>query len=212
MHLTVIAKAPVAGQVKTRLCPPCTPGQAADIAEAALADTLEAIVLVVGGTGIRPVLLIDGEPPAVTPAEFEVVPQRGDGLEQRLRHGFCDLGPGIIVGMDTPHAVAGLSAAFGQLERGVDVLGLAVDGGFWAIGLACVDDDDFLAAVFGDVPMSTSRTGVYQLRRLHQLGRPVHMLASTRDLDTVEDLLAAAGDKRVGRLGGVLSAVAATLR
>ena len=209
MHLTVIAKAPVAGRVKTRLCPPCTPGQAADIAEAALADTLDAIVAVVGGTGIRPVLLIEGEPPVFTPAEFDVIPQRGDGLEQRLRHGFCELGPGIIVGMDTPLAVGGLGAAFGQLERGVDVLGLAIDGGYWAIGLAC-DNHDFLAAVFGDVPMSTSRTGVYQLRRLHQLGRSVHMLASTRDLDTVEDLLAAAAGRRGGRLGDVAGAVAAT--
>ena len=210
MHLTVIAKAPIAGRVKTRLCPPCTPDQAADIAVAALADTFDAIVAVVGGTRVRPVLLIDGEPPAFTPAEFEVVPQRGDGLEQRLRHGFLDLGPGIIVGMDTPHAVAGLGAAFGRLERGVDALGLAFDGGYWAIGLSRVDDY-FLAAVFGDVPMSTSRTGVFQLRRLHQLGRSVHMLATTRDLDTVDDLVAAAGDKRAGRLGGVLSAVAATL-
>ena len=211
MHLTVIAKSPVAGRVKTRLCPPCTPGQAAEIAEAALADTLDAIIAVVGATGIRPVLLIEGEPPALTPAGFEVVAQRGEGLEQRLRHGFCDLGPGIIVGMDTPLAVAGLGAAFGQLERGVDVLGLAIDGGYWAIGLSCVDED-FLAAVFGDVPMSTSRTGVYQLRRMHQLGRAVHMLASTRDLDTVEDLVAAAEAQRPGRLGCVLSAVAATLK
>lgn len=210
MHLTVIAKAPIAGRVKTRLCPPCTPVQAADIAEAALADTLDAITAVVDGTGIRPVLLIEGEPPVFTPAEFDVVPQRGDGLEQRLCHGFCELGPGIIVGMDTPQAVAGLGAAFGQLERGRDVLGLAVDGGYWAIGLARTDHD-FLAAVFGDVPMSTSRTGVCQLRRLHQLGRSVHMLASTRDLDTVGDLLAAAASQRRGRLGEVARLVAATL-
>ena len=210
MHLTVIAKAPIAGRVKTRLCPPCTPRQAADIAEAALADTLDAIVAVVGGSDIRPVLLIEGELPAFTPPEFEVVAQRGDGLEQRLRHGFCDLGPGIIVGMDTPYAVAGLGAVFGRLERGVDALGLAIDGGYWAIGLSRADDS-FLAAVFGDVPMSTSRTGVFQLRRLHQLGRSVHMLASTRDLDTVEDLVAAAEANRAGRLGGVLSAVWATL-
>lgn len=211
MHLTVIAKAPVAGRVKTRLCPPCTPGQAADIAQAALADTLDAIAAVVDGTGIRPVLLIEGEPPIFTPSHFAVIPQRGDGLEQRLRHGFSELGPGIIVGMDTPGAVAGLAAAFRQLERGVDVLGLAIDGGYWAIGLT-YGDDDFLAAAFDHVPMSTSHTGVYQLRRLHQLGRSVHMLASTRDLDTVEDLLAAAAaGRRVGRLGEVLCAVAATI-
>lgn len=210
MHLTVIAKAPIAGKVKTRLCPPCTPGQAADIAEAALADTFDAITAVVGRTGVRPGLLIDGEPPLFTPAEFDVVPQRGEGLEQRLRHGFCDLGPGIIVGMDTPQAVAGLGATLGRLERGVDVLGLAIDGGYWAIGLARTDED-FLGAVFGGIPMSTSRTGVYQLRRLHQLGRSVHMLASARDLDTVGDMLAAAAGQPVGRLGDVARAVATAL-
>ncbi len=209
MHLTVIAKAPIAGRVKTRLCPPCTPGQAADIAQAALADTLDAIAAVVDGTGIRPVLLIEGEPPIFTPKQFSVIPQRGDGLEQRLRYGFSELGAGIIVGMDTPGAVAGLGTAFRQLERGVDVLGLAIDGGYWAIGLA-YGDDDFLAAAFDHVPMSTSHTGVYQLRRLHQLGRSVHMLGSTRDLDTVEDLLAAAAGRPGGRLGDVACAVAAT--
>ena len=40
----VLAKAPVAGRVKTRLCPPCTPAEAATLAEAALADTLAAAV------------------------------------------------------------------------------------------------------------------------------------------------------------------------
>jgi len=210
MHLTVIAKAPVAGRVKTRLCPPCTPRQAADIAEAALADTLDAIVAQVAGSDIRPVLLIDGEPSAFVPDGFEVVAQRGDGLEQRLRNGFSDLGPGIIVGMDTPGAVAGLGAAWGQLARGVDVLGLAIDGGYWVIGLSSIEAD-FLSAVFDDVPMSTSQTGVHQLRRLHQLGRRVHMLASTRDLDTVDDLLAVARAQRGGRLGEVLATVVATL-
>ena len=210
MHLTVIAKAPVAGRVKTRLCPPCTPRQAADIAEAALADTLDAIVAQVAGSDIRPVLLIDGEPPAFVPDGFEVVAQRGDGLAQRLQNGFSDLGPGIIVGMDTPGAVAGLSAAWGPLGRDVDVLGLAIDGGYWVIGLSSVEAD-FLAAVFDDVPMSTSQTGVHQLRRLHGQGRRVHMLASTRDLDTVDDLLAAASAQRSGRLGEVLATVAASL-
>lgn len=210
MHLTVIAKSPVVGRVKTRLCPPCTPRQAADVAEAALADTLDEILAVVGVSDVRPVLLIEGDPPAFTPLEFEVIAQASGGLEQRLRYGFCDLGPGIIVGMDTPRAVAGLDVAFGQLARGVDVLGLAIDGGYWAIGLSSVNDD-FLAAAFSDVPMSTSRTGVCQLHRLHQLGRPVHMLASARDLDTVEDLLATARVQRPGRLGRVASAVAASL-
>ena len=43
VHVTIIAKAPVAGRVKTRLCPPCSPQQAADVAAAALADTFDAV-------------------------------------------------------------------------------------------------------------------------------------------------------------------------
>ena len=43
MQLVVIAKEPLPGDVKTRLCPPCTLGQAAAIAEAALADTLAVV-------------------------------------------------------------------------------------------------------------------------------------------------------------------------
>jgi glycosyltransferase A (GT-A) superfamily protein (DUF2064 family) len=41
--LLVAAKAPVAGLVKTRLCPPATPRQAAAVAAAALLDTLAAV-------------------------------------------------------------------------------------------------------------------------------------------------------------------------
>jgi uncharacterized protein len=40
-QLVVIAKEPVPGLVKTRLTPPYTPAEAAAVAEAALADTLE---------------------------------------------------------------------------------------------------------------------------------------------------------------------------
>ena len=41
--VVVLAKAPVPGRVKTRLCPPCTPAEAALLAEAALVDTLCAV-------------------------------------------------------------------------------------------------------------------------------------------------------------------------
>lgn len=57
--LAVIAKAPVAGRVKTRLCPPCTPQQAAALAGAALQDTLAAVAAT---PAHRRVLVLDGEP------------------------------------------------------------------------------------------------------------------------------------------------------
>src|SRR5207302_10117875 len=55
----VMAKAPVAGTSKTRMCPPLSPEEAARIAEAALVDTLQAVL----GTPVRRhVVVLDGDP------------------------------------------------------------------------------------------------------------------------------------------------------
>ena len=188
MHLTIIAKEPRAGFVKTRLCPPCTPRQAADIAGAALLDTLDAADAVVAGlTGVDRVLLFDGDPMKWTRPGYRVVSQRGSGLASRLSNAFDDLGPGLIVGMETPGAVPVLADGISALRSGHDVVGLAVDGGYWAIGLHCVDP-----VVFDDIPMSTSSTGLAQLSRLHRLRRQVRMLPMSHDLDTIDDLSIAA--------------------
>ena len=79
--LIVIAKEPVAGRVKTRLRPPCTPAQAAALAEAAL-PTRSPRARPAGAP--RRVLVLDGAPGRGSRAGFEVVPQRGDGLDERL--------------------------------------------------------------------------------------------------------------------------------
>jgi glycosyltransferase A (GT-A) superfamily protein (DUF2064 family) len=98
MHLTIIAKTPEPGRVKTRLCPPCTAKQAAEIAAAALADTVDAIDATVGVSPwvglVRRVLLLDGRADEWIPDGYDVVTQRGDGLAERLANGFADLGPG----------------------------------------------------------------------------------------------------------------------
>ena len=84
--LVVIAKDPVPGRVKTRLCPPCSPQQAADIARAALLDTLDAVGAARAG---RRVLAFDGPRPDWLPATFDVVAQRGNGLDERLAAVFA---------------------------------------------------------------------------------------------------------------------------
>ena len=189
MHLTVIAKQPRPGLVKTRLCPPCTPLEASTVAAAALTDTIDGIdrIAVLQPTVIERVLLFDGDPTGWARPGWRVVPQRGDGLGARLANGFDDLGCGVIVGMETPHVVGSLGAALGAIRGGRDSIGLATDGGYWAIGLSAVD-----RRVFDGVPMSTSSTGISQLRRLHTLGRSVVRLPTARDLDTFDDLVDAA--------------------
>lgn len=98
--LLVIAKDPRPGHSKTRLCPPCRPEQAAQLAEAALRDTLEVVART---PAVRRVLVLDGDPWRWRDCGLEVLAQRGEGLAERLAHAFADIGgPALLVGMDTP--------------------------------------------------------------------------------------------------------------
>jgi hypothetical protein len=192
MTVLVLAKAPAAGRVKTRLCPPCTPEEAADLAAAALADTVEAAVR----TGAV-VLAVDGVMPC--PAGTVVVPQRGVGLGARIAAAFADvgIGPTLLIGMDTPQITPSLlTSCLSALDGSVDaVLGSAEDGGWWALGL----HDPRHARLLEDVPMSTSRTGRDTLEALHTAGLRVGILPTLRDVDRWTDAIAVADLAPSGR-------------
>jgi rSAM/selenodomain-associated transferase 1 len=175
----VIAKEPVPGRVKTRLTPPYTPGQAALIAESALADTLDAVA---AAPAARRVLALAGRPGRWLPPGFEVLPQRGDGLDERLANAFADVdGPTVLIGMDTPQVTPAMLADAGRrLEDGDAVFGPAADGGFWLLGLRAPDPRMLLG-----VPMSRLDTGARQLARLN--GLRVATLETLTDVDTAED-------------------------
>src|SRR3954447_16405261 len=131
--LIVIAKQPIPGRVKTHLTPPCTSEQAARLGAAAIEDTLAA-ALATRGAGRR-VLVLDGELGPWLPAGLEVLPQRGDGLAERLAAAFADVGgPAFLVGMDTPQVTPELlGAGLGALESFESAFGPALDGGYWGI-------------------------------------------------------------------------------
>ena len=208
MTIIVLAKAPVPGRVKTRLCPPCDPAQAAGLAEAALVDTLRAVAAT---RCDRLVLVLDGAPGPWLPARFEVLPQRGDGLDERLAHAFTDVGTGgLLIGMDTPQVTpARLTASLDALDAPhVDaVLGPSVDGGWWGLGLRAPDP-----AVFLGVPMSTSHTGTAQRARLHQLGLSTRTLPMMRDVDDFDDAIAVSHAAPHGLFAATLGPVLQRLR
>jgi uncharacterized protein len=180
--LLVIAKAPAPGRVKTRLTPPCTPGEAAALAAAALADTLAAVAR--SRRAGRRVLVLDGEPGPWVPRGFEVLPQRGEGLAARLAAAFCDVGgPAFLIGMDTPQVTPGLLDAGLRALDGADAaFGPARDGGYWAIGLRRPDPE-----VFRDVPMSAPTTAAVQRARLARLMLDAVELPPLVDVDTIAD-------------------------
>lgn len=188
MFVLVMAKEPVPGRVKTRLCPPCTPLQAADIAAAALADTFDAVC----SSGADEVIAaIDGTPGPWLPTGVRVIPQIDAPFDQRLAAAWgTTTGPGIQIGMDTPQADAALldhaMATLADDDHDA-VLGLAADGGWWAIGLPHADERVFL-----DVPMSTDHTGADQRARLESLDLRVGALPELVDVDHFPDALAVA--------------------
>jgi uncharacterized protein len=200
--MMVIAKTPVAGRVKTRLCPPLSLEQACDVAWACLLDTLDAAALV---PAARHVLVLDGEAGPWIPGRFEVIAQRGVGLAERLAAAFCDVDDaGIVIAMDTPHVtVEHLTAGLTALADGADaVLGMAEDGGYWSIGLRRNVDR---VEVFENVPMSTSQTGEAQRHQLASLGLRTVLLPSYRDIDTMEDLQVVVAGMDCGRLPELLA-------
>lgn len=194
----VIAKSPEPGRVKTRLCPPCDPAQAASIAAACLEDTF---IAADGSSATRRVVALDGPPGSWIPDGYEVVRQVDGGLGERLDaalrwaastdHGHS---PSMILGMDTPQVGAmDIDRALSVLhEPGVDaVLGPAVDGGYWTIGFTA-EAVVGCSGLFDGVPMSTSRTAEAQLRTLGSMGLRARVLPVIRDIDTWHDALVVA--------------------
>ncbi|MCU0268996.1 MAG: DUF2064 domain-containing protein [Acidimicrobiales bacterium] len=193
MQVAVITKSPVPGRVKTRLCPPCTPEQAAALYRASLCDVLAAVATC--RTASRRVVLLDGEPGPWLPTGFDVVAQRGTGLADRLANGMTDLfgsgaGPVLIVSGETPTLHPGeLDGAAALLGAGRHdaLLGPSPDGGYWAVGLSRPD-----AAAFDGVPMSSPVTRARQWARLVARGYSVGALGELRDLDHFGDAVALA--------------------
>jgi rSAM/selenodomain-associated transferase 1 len=203
--LAVIAKSPLPGAAKTRLCPPCTPDQAARVARAALEDTL-GVMATAPVDGPR-VAVLDGVAGPWLPDEFTVVPQREGDLAERLAAAFAELdGPAIVIAMDTPQVTEELLAdAARELARPRTdaVIGLTDDGGYWAIGLRRPD-----GRVFENVPMSSSHTGAAQLARLRDLGLATALLPRLRDVDTFDDALAVAAEAPGTRFASAVRRVA----
>lgn len=208
VDLLVIAKAPVPGLVKTRLCPPCSFEEAARLAEAALIDTLKAVRTT---PAARRLLVLDGRVGEWLPPGLEVARQVGGSLDRRLAGAFALVrGPAFLVGMDTPQLDARLlSAAVRQMMwPGIDAaMGHTYDGGYWGIGLKHPDP-----GVFAGVPMSTPYTARAQLDRLRSRGLRVAMLPPLVDVDRFADAQRVAAGIPASYFASVCSSVRAAHR
>lgn len=192
----VVAKAPVPGLAKTRLAASVGARVAADIAAAALLDTLDAV----SDTPVaRRVVAMTGDLTAACRGaeiaerlvDFIVVEQRGSDFAERLANAHDDTAhvcpglPVLQIGMDTPQVSADLLAGCAVTLLGTDaVLGMATDGGWWVLGVSMPG----MAQCLRGVPMSTPQTGALTLAALRDAGADVELVDELADVDTVEDL------------------------
>jgi rSAM/selenodomain-associated transferase 1 len=191
--LLVVAKAPIPGLAKTRLAAALGDDTAADIAAAALLDTLDAVA---ASPATARVVALTGDLDRARCADeiltrlsgFTVIPQRGDSFAERLANAHLDAAHGLPVvqiGMDTPQVSPELLTRCAQRLDGHDaVLGMAHDGGWWALGLRHAVSAECLR----DVPMSVSDTGALTLEALRCRGLRVALTDELADVDTIDDI------------------------
>lgn len=213
----VLAKAPLAGRVKTRIGAVVGMRGAAELAAAALVDTLDVCeaAFPVG----RRFLAVDGDLAAAAAADevayrarqWTVLAQRGHHLGDRLVNAHRDVAaladaPVIQIGMDTPQVTpADLEAVAALLSDGSRdvVIGPAEDGGWWVLGTRSPRWLDGLGAV----PMSRADTYERTHQALEAAGAAVAEASTLYDVDTVEDAARAAAAIPRSRFAAVWSVV-----
>jgi rSAM/selenodomain-associated transferase 1 len=197
--LVIFAKAPIPGQVKTRLCPPLTHDEAATLHGSFVLDTLERTKVAV----TRLKLPFDRYlacTPSSTLVFFKIMEERqsvklieqeGEDLGTRMHRAFETLFKRgyhhvLIVGTDVPSLPLGYyQRAFELLEKHDIVLGPALDGGYYLIGL-----NHPVPTLFENMPWSTHRVLPLTREKANSLGLTIALLPEWRDIDRIEDLQA----------------------
>jgi rSAM/selenodomain-associated transferase 1 len=196
--LIVVAKEPVPGRTKTRLCPPFDPETAAAFYRCLLLDTLALMQRLEAAD-----LSVAFAPPdaqayfrgslrhsfGIVANGFRLVAQQGADLGERLANALAhhfDLGYRrvVIMNSDGPTLpLAYLEEAFSGLERAHVTLGPGHDGGYYLIGMKRLHPE-----LFQGIAWSTERVIPQTLAAARRLGLAVHCLPGWYDVDVGEDL------------------------
>jgi len=184
-----MTKAPRAGSVKTRLTPPLTQEEAAALNRCFLRDMTAAISRV--GAGARGIACFtpaaaENDYQDIIPAEFKLIAQRGENLDERLTSAMQDLfsigfSAVCLIGSDSPTVPTAVFAkAIEILSAPADriVLGPSSDGGYYLIGLKQLH-----RRIFEGVNWSTDRVVEQTLQRANELHLDVCLLPTFYDVD-----------------------------
>jgi rSAM/selenodomain-associated transferase 1 len=192
--LAVMTKAPRAGESKTRLSPPLTREEAAQLSACFLRDTAaninDACAALDGaaaeGVAVYTPVGSEGSLDGLLPEGFALLTQRGEGFGERLSHAAQDL---LILGYDSLCLIASdsptlptraLVAAVEELSKPGErvVVGAADDGGYYLIGIKSAR-----ARLFEEIDWSTDRVCAQTIARAEECCLPVALLPAWYDVD-----------------------------
>jgi rSAM/selenodomain-associated transferase 1 len=191
--LAVMAKAPVPGQVKTRLLSVFTAEEAATFSRSLLLDQLNHLQEL-DSTDFYLAFAPDDAHSLmeqISPACFQLFPQRGDDLGARMATVFEKLFQMghkniVLIGGDLPpvplHFLAEAYRFLESSNKGV-VLGPSRDGGYYLVG-----SNRPTPEIFQSMTWSHSKVLAQTLERLASLEIDFHLLPSWFDIDTPDDL------------------------
>ena len=192
--LAVMTKAPRAGQVKTRLVPPLTPQEAADLNKCFLQDTAVAISSACSSVLRPPTAAVAVYTPVgaesaytdVLPTDFSLLPQRGDKFGERLYFAVedlfkCGFDSVCLIDSDSPTVAAeNFAEAIDLLGSSDDcvVLGPSDDGGYYLIGVKKPHRH-----LFEQIDWSTERVLNQTMQSANAMGVEVKLLPTGYDID-----------------------------
>ena len=187
-RVLIFAKAPVPGQVKTRLEPLLGPDRAARLHEAFLRDVLARARARIGSDTV---LYHHPEHPGLILESLDVTlaPQRGSDLGERMASALTEQEEAgvervVILGSDSPDLPpAALDRAFAILHTRQLVLGPAVDGGYWLVGARGVP-----RAALTDIPWGTDAVLSATLAAVQRHGLDAGLLDVWYDVDRPDNL------------------------
>jgi hypothetical protein len=211
--LAIMTKAPRAGTVKTRLQPPLTPAEAAELNICFLHDIADAILEVgehAKGVGVFTPPGSEKEYEGVLPSHFDLIPQRGDGFGERLTNAADDLlhlgfESCCLINSDSPTAtVEAFREAVAQLQDADNriVLGPSDDGGYYLIGMRKLNRH-----LFEEIDWSTERVFAQTDERAREVGLKVHVLPKFYDVDDGATLRRLCEDLLMGNSRGDIAPV-----
>ena len=190
--IIIFAKAPVPGTVKTRMCPPLAPDEAASLHGSLVMDAVERT------RSLRGFDIFLACTPSMDHPFFQTLAARyrihlcdqaGEDLGQRMDHALTaaftrGYAYALLVGTDIPNLSAlHYQRAKALLQTTDVVLGPTEDGGYYLVGAKHP-----VPALFADIAWSTGRVLAQSRARAEQAGLVVGLLDPERDLDTFDDV------------------------